>query len=87
MTQFGDHKVAQFVYEKDGKIISAFAVPSEVLRYVRLGGDVMFDGEVERVTARKTEGFENMMCFHKRTKDGCLFVSNLPPEEFLKLMG
>jgi len=80
-----DRKVAYFIYEWEGKKISAFVMNYDQLQLPRSKdqmhehGDLVFYKEGDM-------GYESVLCFHKSIKMGCILVSDIPEKEFMKLI-
>lgn len=85
--EFRGKGIAQFIFEKDGQRVSAFMLPPDVLQTVQVNGQLVADETEARVTAMDQAGLQQVMCFHKTTRDGCLIVSSMPREKLLELMG
>lgn len=85
--QVDGQKAAYFMYNVDGRSVSAFVLNMENTRMDRLSDSVIKDGDHSSVFARNIRGYENILCYHKDVRTGCLFVTDMPKDEFISLMG
>lgn len=81
-----DRKVAYFIYEKDGKKISAFIMDYDRLVLPRLAKTPMsHHGDID-FYIQSDKGYESVLCFHKKIKMACILVFDMPEHEFMKLL-
>ena len=82
-----DQKVAYFLYEKEGRAISAFVMNYDDLKTPRLRKTQVHDHEYSTIYVKNEKGYESVLCFHKKIKTGCILVSDMPKDELMQLMG
>jgi len=79
--------VAIFMFEKDGKEISAYVIDYDHLALPHVSKEKMIDGKNNRVYVNSEDGYSSAFCYHKRTKTGCIVVSEMSEQELMGLMG
>ncbi len=86
MIQINGEKAAFFMYEVHGRSVSAFVLNMENERMARIADTIIKENEMSSVYAKNLRGYENILCYHKNVKTGCLFVTDMSQEEFLTFL-
>jgi anti-sigma factor RsiW len=80
-------KVAYFMYEKDGHQISAFFADVDKKDLPKLNVSKVAENEDGSVFIKSNKGYKSVLCLHKHTGTGCIFVSDLPKDQLISLLG
>lgn len=86
IVEFRGEEVIQLVFAKGDQLISAFLLPS-TLAPSMISGKILDESNAGLVTAHRSGGMENILCYHKQTRDACLLISSLSREQLFELMG
>lgn len=86
MIRINGAKAAFFMYDVHGRSVSAFVLNMENERMARIADTIVKESEMSSVYAKNLRGYENILCYHKNVKTGCLFVTDMSQEEFLTLL-
>ncbi|HLD83178.1 MAG TPA: zf-HC2 domain-containing protein [Candidatus Omnitrophota bacterium] len=78
-----EKEAAYLVYEKDGHYISVFIIETKGLK-IPNAKRIAFDKKVSFLKSEK--GYQSILCLKKGSDIGCIFVSDLPLEELLKIV-
>ena len=85
--QINGEKAAYFMYEANGKQISAFVMDMEGQPLEQIANYRLKDNEQASVYAKNIKGFEAVLCYHKDNDTGCMFVTDMSQDEFIGLLG
>lgn len=87
LVEVDGENAAMFVYEKNGRTITALSLDMKKYDLESLNAKEIKSSDYSIVVAKKEKGFENVLCYHKESKTGCMFSTKIARRELLKLMG
>lgn len=78
-----DKEAAYLIYEKEGRNISVFVMDIRDLKIpeakkVSLGNKLFY--------IESEKGYQNILCIEKGGDVGCVFVSDLPEEDLMRII-
>ena len=78
-----DRKVAYLMYEKDSYVISVFVIDTKGLNIPRAES---IDLGNKKVFIKSESGYQSILCLKRGSDIGCIFVSELPEDELVKII-
>lgn len=78
-----EREAAYLIYEKGGHYISVFVINTKGLSIQRSKKSVLND---KTFYLKSEKGYQSILCLKKGGDIGCIFVSDLPEEELMKLI-
>lgn len=78
-----DRKVAYLMYEKNGQNISVFVIDVKGLN-IQKANRIVLGKSIFLVKNEK--GYNSILCLEKEGDIGCIFVSDLPKDELIKMI-
>jgi len=76
-------EVAYLIYEKNGHTLSAFLIDIKGIK-VRRAKKIALDNRIFYIENQK--GYQSILCIEKGGDIGCIFVSDLPEDELVKII-
>lgn len=85
--QINGHKAAYFMYEVQGRPLSAFVMNMHGEPLERIRDRVLKENQKARIYGQNIKGFQAVLCYHKGNETGCMLVTDMTQDELLPLMG